>query len=65
MASKNELAEMLKDLDDHKRDKGQLLEHYISERLAKSLANYQADLEEDYNYLLKKDSKRVLKILNR
>ena len=65
MAFEKILRDMLKDLSDHQRDRGQLLEYYIGERLSRSLANYQADLQEDANYLLKKDSKRVLKILNK
>lgn len=59
--NKNVLEDMLKDLDQHHRQKAELLPHYINRRLAKSLKNYYRDLLEAYSNLTKKDTVRVLK----
>lgn len=59
--SENVLKDMLKDLDQHHKQKSELLPYYINKRLAKSLKNYYRDLMEAYNNLTKKDTVKVLK----
>lgn len=57
----NILNDMLKDLSKHKRDKKDLLEMYINDRLSKSLETYYSELSNSLAYLVKKNELRVLK----
>lgn len=56
---------ILKDLNEHKRNKETLLENYVQERLNQSLSNYYKDLMESYNSVIYYDSIKVLKELER
>lgn len=56
---------MLNDLQGYKRNKDDLLLHYINERLDTSLVNYYKDLDNSLNYLSRRNELRLLKKLNR
>ena len=55
------LNKMLDDISKYKRNKDDLLEMYIKERLNKSLETYYNQLSSSLEYLISKDSVRVLK----
>ena len=57
----NILNNMLKDLSKYKRNKKDLLEMYINDRLSKSLETYYSELSNSLAYLVKKNELRVLK----
>ena len=59
------LNKMLNDISKYKRNKDDLLEMYIKERLNKSLETYYNQLSSSLEYLISKDSVRVLKNLNK
>lgn len=59
------LAEILKDLNNHKRDKAMLLEMYINDRLNKSLETYYKELSDSLQYLATKSDIKILKKLSR
>lgn len=59
------LNNMLKDISKHKRNRDNLLEYYIQERLNKSLETYYIQLSHSLEYLINKDSFRVLKNSNK
>ena len=58
---KNILNNMLKDLSRYRRNKKDLLEMYINDRLSKSLETYYSELSNSLAYLVKKNELRVLK----
>ena len=62
---KRNLQYILKDLDNHKRDKSTLLEYYINLRLEKSLNSYCEDLNKSYESLVNKNSMNLIKRINR
>lgn len=57
----NILNNMLKDLSRYRRNKKDLLEMYINDRLSKSLETYYSELSNSLAYLVKKNELRVLK----
>ena len=57
----NILNSMLKDLSKYRRNKKDLLEMYINDRLSKSLETYYSELSNSLAYLVKKNELRVLK----
>ncbi len=57
----NDLKKMLADISKYKRNKDDLLEMYIKERLNKSLETYYNQLSSSLEYLASKDGVRVLK----
>lgn len=57
----NILNNMLKDLSKYRRNKKDLLEMYINDRLSKSLETYYSELSSSLAYLVKKNELRVLK----
>lgn len=59
------LNKMLDDISKYKRNKDDLLEMYIKERLNKSLETYYNQLSSSLEYLISKDSVRVLKNSNK
>lgn len=61
----NILNSMLKDLSKYKRDKKDLLEMYINDRLSKSLETYYSELSNSLAYLVKKNELRVLKNMDK
>ena len=61
----NILNNMLKDLSKYKRDKKDLLEMYINDRLSKSLETYYSELSNSLTYLVKKNELRVLKNMDK
>lgn len=61
----NILNNMLKDLSKYKRDKKDLLEMYINDRLSKSLETYYSELSNSLAYLVKKNELRVLKNMDK
>ena len=58
------LRNMLSELKGHHRDRCELLNLYITERLNKSLHSYYSELMGTYNMLTRKDAKKVLRKLN-
>ena len=61
----NNLECILKDLNQHKRNKNELIIFYINERLTKSLKSYYDELSVAVNYLNKKDEISLLRKMNR
>ena len=61
----NILNNMLKDLSKYKRNKKDLLEMYINDRLSKSLETYYSELSNSLAYLVKKNELRVLKNMDK
>ena len=61
----NMLNNMLKDISKYKRNKDNLLEYYIQERLNKSLETYYNQLSHSLEYLISKNGLRVLKDSNK
>lgn len=59
------LRNMLKDINEYKRDKTGLLEYYIQTRLNLSLENYYKDLMHDYNNIMNRSTKKMLRNLNK
>jgi NADH dehydrogenase FAD-containing subunit len=57
----NNLNKMLSDISKYKRNKDDLLEVYIKERLNKSLETYYNQLSSSLEYLVSKDGVKVLK----
>lgn len=49
----------------HKRNRDELMEHYINKRLSKSLEVYYKELYDNLDYLVQKSGIRVLKQLNK
>ena len=62
---KQKLQNMLCDLQDFKRDRISLQQEYVEERLLRSLAIYERDVDSTYKYLHTKKGISVLKKLNR
>ena len=56
---------MLDDLSKYKRNKQDLMEFYVNERLSKSLEVYYSELYNSLNYLIYKNDLRVLKTYNK
>lgn len=54
---------ILKDIEDRKSYKGNLLEKYVKLRLEKSFSSYQDQLQKDLIYLKNRDLKKLLKKL--
>lgn len=52
---------MLDTLSNYKRNKSDLLQMYINDRLSSSLENYYIELSNNYDYLINRESNRVLK----
>lgn len=65
MTFKSKLYNISKDLKSHNRNRNQLFEMSVEERLQQALTAYDKDIADSYNYLQYKDSLRVLKKLNR
>lgn len=61
----NILYGFLEDLSKYKRNKQDLLEFYINDRLSKSLEVYYSELYNNLNYLISKNDLRVLKTFNK
>lgn len=59
------LRNMLKDINEYKRDRAGLLEYYIQTRLNLSLENYYKDLMHDYNNIMNRSTKKMLRNLNK
>lgn len=57
----SDLNKMLADISNYKRNRNDLLEMYIKERLNKSLETYYSQLSSSLEYLASKDGIRVLK----
>ena len=62
---KQNIENILEDLKYHKRDKQNLLVHYIKKRLNASLTSYNSDMEDNYKSLIKQDARKTLAILAR
>lgn len=61
----DKLNKMLDDISKYKRNRNELLEIYIKDRLNKSLETYYNQLSYSLEYLISKDDLRVLKSLNK
>ena len=58
---KQMLNKMLQELSTYKRDRSELMLHYVSDRLNKSFNEYDKELQQSINYLTKKHEKSLLK----
>lgn len=61
----DKLNKMLDDISKYKRNKDELLEIYIKDRLNKSLEVYYNQLSSSLEYLISKDNLKVLKNSNK
>lgn len=61
----NLLNSFLNDLSKYKRNKKDLMEFYINDRLSKSLEVYYSELYNSLSYLASKNDLRVLKTFNK
>jgi hypothetical protein len=61
----NLLNSFLNDLSKYKRNKKDLMEFYINDRLSKSLEVYYSELYNSLSYLVSKNDLRVLKTFNK
>ena len=59
------ISHMINDLQPYKRNKEDLLLHYVNERLDTSLTNYYKDLDNSLEYLSRRNELKLLKKLNR
>lgn len=64
MMFKSKLYNIINDLNNHKRSKSALLSESIEERLNFALESYDKDIAESYDYLIRRDSLRVMKKIN-
>ena len=64
MTVEQTLKDMLKDINKHKRSKENLLEHFVSMRLDKSIQTYYKQLLESVDYLANKEASQE-RIFNR
>lgn len=66
MTVEQTLKDMLKDINEHKRSKENLLEHFVSMRLDKSIQTYYKQLLESVDYLANKEAsqERILNGIN-
>lgn len=53
------------DLNNHKRDKNLLMEHYISERLNLARDVYEAELSKTLSYLIRREEINLISKINR
>ncbi len=67
MTVEQTLKDMLKDINEHKRSKENLLEHFVSMRLDKSIQTYYKQLLESVDYLANKEAsqERILNGINK
>lgn len=66
MTVEQTLKDMLKDINEHKRSKENLLEHFVSMRLDKSIQTYYKQLLESVDYLASREvsQERILNGIN-
>lgn len=62
---KHQLSIILKDLNNHKRNKSQLLEEAVQKRLDLSLQTYYRDILESYEFLSSRNALKLARKLNR
>lgn len=65
MTFKSKLYNISEDLKLHSRDRNELFQQSVEERLQQALLSYDKEIAESYNYLQYRGSLRVLKKLNR
>lgn len=67
MTVEQTLKDMLKDINKHKRSKENLLEHFVSMRLDKSIQTYYKQLLESVDYLSNREAsqERILNGINK
>lgn len=61
MTLKDNLIEMKRDLNNHNRDRKQLIIFYVSKRLSESLDSYYYDLRDSVKYLNHRKPDNVLR----
>ena len=59
------LLNMINDLQNYKNDKTRLMQGYIQKRLNQNLTSYYKKLQQSVDFLQRKDSRKVLKKLNK
>lgn len=59
------IRDMIDCLQNYKHDKTQLMQKYIQNRLDQNLIQYYRKLQQSVDFLSRKDSKKVIKKLNR
>lgn len=59
------LLNMINDLQNYKNDKTRLMQGYIQNRLNQNLTSYYKKLQQSVDFLQRKDSRKVLKKLNK
>jgi len=60
----NNLELIIKELDNYKRNKEQLMYKYINDRLTKSLNSYYKELRDSVNFLNSKEELKIIKKIN-
>lgn len=60
----NNLELIIKELDNYKRNKEQLMYKYINDRLTKSLNSYYKELSDSVNFLNSKEELNIIKKIN-
>ena len=65
MTFKSKLYNISEDLKLHNRNRNELFQQSVEERLQQALLSYDKEIAESYNYLQYRGSLRVLKKLNR
>ena len=63
--NKEIIMNMLSTLQHYKHDKTQLMQKYVQERLDQNLIQYYKKLQQSVDFLERKDSRKVIKKLNR
>lgn len=63
--NKEIIMNMLSTLQHYKHDKTWLMQKYVQERLDQNLIQYYKKLQQSVDFLERKDSKKVIKKLNR
>lgn len=59
------IRDMIDCLQNYKHDKTQLMQKYVQNRLDQNLIQYYRKLQQSVDFLSRKDSKKVIKKLNR
>jgi hypothetical protein len=58
---KDTLFRMLNNLQNYKRDKNTLMQHYVTERLDESFNQYDKELQQSLQFLTRKHEKSLIK----
>ena len=65
MNFKSKLYNIFEDLNNHKRNKNELFEQSVENRLNKALIEYDKSIAKSYNYLIYKNQIEILRKINK